>query len=210
VRALFVVFLLLAATVAATPAGGGRQADLLVRHGESIGKLKLGMTLPQVRELLGPERTVNKREKRGTRGYVYLELDWDYAWWTVGFMRAAGGKYRAVSIGTIQKGQRTSEGFGVGSTATEVARRLDIRCRAVFPRRGEPARAASDWRDLVLQLECVYGLPGGRQTVFMLDNKRTGYNDPRSGIVQVEVRDPLFYRGWPVKLCPIYGIDVYC
>jgi hypothetical protein len=77
VRARLVVSVLVVAAAVATPAGGERQAGLLVRHGESIGKVKLGMTLLQVRHILGRERAVNKRERRGTRGFTYLELDWE-------------------------------------------------------------------------------------------------------------------------------------
>jgi hypothetical protein len=66
---LVFVSVLLVAAAGAAPAGGERQADLLVRHGESIGKVKLGMTLAQVRRMLGPERAMNKREKRGKRAW---------------------------------------------------------------------------------------------------------------------------------------------
>jgi hypothetical protein len=179
--------------VAVASGGAASRGDLVVRHGESIGKLRLGMTLPQVKSILGAPRGVNKREKRGGRGYVYLELDWDYAWWTVGFMRAPGGKYRAVAIGTIQRGQRTPERLGVGSTDLELARKLDIRCRHVFPAQGGNAT----------QSECVHGRAGRPQTVFVLERWRG--DDQRTRVAQVEVRDPLFYRGWPVKLCPVTG-----
>jgi hypothetical protein len=192
VRALFVVSLLLVAAAVATPASGERHADLLVRHGESIGKVKLGMTLPQVRQLLGRERAVNKREKRGTRGYRYLELDWDYTWWTIGFMRAPGGKYRAVSIGTVQHGQRTPERLGTDSTERDLHAKLAVSCRQVFSRRGT-----------FLHGECVYRRPRGRQTVFVLG--RVQDKDDPTGVArvaQVEVRDALFYRGWPVRLHP--------
>jgi hypothetical protein len=196
VKVLFVVSLLLVAAVVATPAGGERQADLLVRHGESIGKVKLGMTLLQVRQVLGRERAVNKREKRGTRGYVYLELDWDYLWWTVGFMRAPGGKYRAVSIGTIQQGQRTPERLGPRSTEGEVYGKLRVDCRNVFPAKGTR-------RGNFLHGECVYRRPRGRQTVFVL-SRWQDKDDPLgvARVAQVEVRDALFYRGWPVRFEP--------
>jgi hypothetical protein len=191
-RALVVASVLLVAVAVAAPASGERQADLLVRHGESIGKVKLGMTLPQVRELLGRERAVNKREKRGARGYRYLELDWDYTWWTVGFMRAPGGKYRAVSIGTIQKGQRTPERLGSGSTERDLYAKLAVSCRQVFSRRGA-----------FLSGECVYRRSRGRQTVFVL-GRMQDKDDPTgvARVAQVEVRDALFYRGWPVRFEP--------
>jgi hypothetical protein len=180
----------LAVLSAASPGAAGPESDLLVRHGQGIGKLRLGMTLPQVKSLLGAPRAVNKKERRGGRGYVYVELDWDWARWTVGFMRPRGGRYRAVLIGTIQRTQRTPEGLGVGSSDSDLFRKLaDLRCRMVFPASGGSLTHA----------ECVYGRAGGRQTVFIKD-KWSGHDDPSIGIAQVEVRDPLFYRGWPVKL----------
>jgi hypothetical protein len=192
-RALVVASVLLVAAAVATPAGGERHADLLVRHGESIGKVKLGMTLAQVRQVLGRERAVNKREKRGTRGYRYLELDWDYTWWTVGFMRAPGGKYRAVSIGTVQKGQRTPERLGTGSTERDLYAKLPVSCRMVSSRRSGN----------FLHGECVYRRPRGRQTVFVLSRSQDP-DDPTgvARVAQVEVRDALFYRGWPVRFDP--------
>ncbi len=172
------------ALVLAASAGGRGEAEALVRHGESIGELRLGMTLAQVRGLLGPERAVSKRERRGTRGYVYLELDWDYAWWTAGFMRKPGGTFRAVMIGTLNRRQRTPEGVGIGLTKTQLQQRLPgVRCRTEFAVGG-----AFD--------DCVLGR-GGRQTVFVLERWISSRQaDPTVRIAGVEVRDPLYYRGW--------------
>lgn len=188
-----VTSVLVVAAAVAAPAGGERQADLLVRHGASIGKLKLGMTLPEVRQLLGPERAVNKREKRGVRGYVYLELDWDYGWWTVGFIRPPhGGVYRAVSIETVQRGQQTREGLGPGATQSRIQRRLArVKCRTVY---------TAQTRRLI-QLECVYGGQGERQTAFVFVRWSAPVPDDPA-VATVAVRDPDFYRGWRVRFCP--------
>jgi hypothetical protein len=193
VRTLVVACVLLAAATVATQAGGERRADLRVRHGESIGKLKLGMTLPQVRQLLGRERAANKREKRGSRGYVYLELDWDFGWWTVGFIRPPrGGVYRAVSIETVQRGQRTPEGLGPGATQSQIQRRLArVNCRTVY---------TAQTRRLI-QLECVYGGQGERQTAFVFERWGAPVPDDPA-VATVAVRDPDFYRGWRVRFCP--------
>jgi hypothetical protein len=116
------------APLVASPTAAGPASDQLVRHGQGIGKLRLGMTIAEVKRILGAPRAQNKREKR-PRGYVYIEQDWDYGWWTVGFLRAPRGEYRAVSIGTVQRSQRTPEGLGVGSRKEELARRLEeLRC----------------------------------------------------------------------------------
>jgi hypothetical protein len=182
-----------AALVIASSTPAGSEADLLVRHGQGIGKLRLGMTLAQVKRLLGEPRAENKRERRRS-GQIYLELDWQYARWTVGFLRAPGGAYRAVVIGTVLRAQRTPEGLGVGSAERELGRRLDgLRCWRVRPV-GDPYLAYSN--------ECVYGPRAGRNTAFIL-NGFAGLGDPRAAVVQVEVRAPAFYRARPVKLCPL-------
>ena len=174
----------LAALALAAPAAADEE---VVRHGQSIGKIRLGMSVAEVRDLLGRERAVNVREPRGTRGYVYLELDWDFGWWTVGFMRRGKGLFKAVLVGTSQRAQRTSQGFGLGTFKHELQRRLDARCRTVVNARGVPR-----------QRECVHGDTGRSQTVFLLENYiGRGEKSPR--VRNVEVRDPLFYLGWRVR-----------
>jgi hypothetical protein len=173
----------LAALALAAPASADQE---VVRHGRSIGKVRLGMKLGEVRALLGRERAVNIRERRGTRGYVYLELDWDYGWWTVGFMRRGREPFRAVLVGTGQRAQRTPEGFGLGSARADLERRLDARCRTVLNPRG-----------ISKQIECVHGDPGRPQTAFLLENLIRA--DGSRLVRNVEVRDPLYYRGWRVR-----------
>jgi hypothetical protein len=190
-RTLVLVLVLFVAAAIAAPAGGEPNADVLVRHGESIGKVRLGMTLAQVRRLLGPERAVNGREKRGSRGYVYLELEWDYAWWTVGFMRPRVGRFRVVMVGKIRRSARTPEGLRVTSTDTALSRHLPhVRCRSV-------SGAAT-------HVECVHGRSGQRQTVFQVGFEHRDPDDPglEMRIEEIEVRDPLFYRGWRVTFRP--------
>jgi hypothetical protein len=187
------VIAVVAALAAASPAGAGPETDLLVRHGQGIGKLRLGMTLIQVKRLLGPPRAENTRERR-TRGYTYVELDWEYARWTVGFLRAPRGPYRAVLIGTVLRSQRTPEGLGVGSRERDLGRRLDgLRCWRVRPVRDPYGPHSS---------ECVYGERAGRNTAFIL-NGFAGLGHPRAAVVQVEVRAPAFYRARPVRICPL-------
>jgi hypothetical protein len=181
------------APLVASPTAAGPASDQLVRHGQGIGKLRLGMTIAEVKRILGAPRAQNKREKR-PRGYVYIEQDWDYGWWTVGFLRAPRGEYRAVSIGTVQRSQRTPEGLGVGSRKEELARRLEeLRCWEV---QSLPMTFGG------FTNECVYGERAGRSTAFILD-KPGGFFNPYKGVVQVEVRAPGFYRGRRVRLCPL-------
>jgi hypothetical protein len=173
-----------AALALAAPASADQE---VVRHGRAIGKLRIGMTLTEVRGLLGRERAINVREARGRAGYDYLELDWDYGWWTAGFMRKPGGTFRAVLVGTGQRAQRTPEGFGLGSKKAELQKRLGARCRTVF----------NSERGVIKQQECVRGGPGQPQTVFVLETWMRADHSVR--VRNVEVRDPLFYRGWRVR-----------
>jgi hypothetical protein len=192
-RGVTVAAIVVLAFLGAAAGASAPESDLLVRHGQGIGKLRLGMTLPQVRSLLGAPRAENRRERR-PRSYTYLELDWGYAWWTVGFERAPGGKYRAVSIGTVQSSQRTPEGLGAGSRERDLARRLPgLRCWRVRSIRDPYGKYTS---------ECVYGERAGRNTAFILDGF-AGLGDPRARVLQVEVRAPGFYRARPVRICPL-------
>lgn len=53
-----------------------------------------------------------------------------------------------------------------------------------------------------MQRECVHGRQGRGQTVFIV-GRETGRNDRDQPVTQVEARHPLFYRGWPVRFCPV-------
>jgi hypothetical protein len=171
-----------------SPSGGAApEADMRVRHGEAIGSVRLGMTLAQVRRVLGREWVVSKRERRDTRGLRYLELQWDYGWWTVGLMRRPRGEFRAVRIVTVARRQRTPEGLGVGSTARDVRRQLRVSCRFV----------SSTATGNFLHTECVYRRTRKRETAFVFEGQERPDNVRR--VAAVEVRDALFYRGWRVR-----------
>jgi hypothetical protein len=183
---------LLAFCCGTLPASGAQEARAVVRHGESIGKLRLGMTIPQVRRAIGGPGILVKSERRG-KGYVYRELGWNLGWWTVGFMRPPGGDYTAVRIGTVSRAQRTRERLGVDSTVLQISGRLRRSfCRDVYPLEPPDGR--------VLHGECIYRRPTGRQTAFVLSRYGDPDDPPGTGRVeQVEVRSLLFYRGWRVR-----------
>lgn len=51
--------------------------------------------------------------------------------------------------------------------------------------------------------ECVYGAHGRRQTAFVFNLTFTGWHwSSKARIVEVQVRDPLFYAGWRVRFEP--------
>jgi hypothetical protein len=145
------------------------------------------MTPAEVRRVRGREWAVSRRERRGTRGHRYLELQWDYGRWTVGFMRPANGRFRAVRIGTVTPAQRTAEGLGVDSRERAVRRRLPVSCRQVSD------AESGTW----IHMECIYRRSRSRQTVFVFG--RDGAGNVRR-VDEVEVRDALFYLGWRVRL----------
>jgi hypothetical protein len=176
----------LTALLFAAPASADEE---VVRHGLAIGKVRLGMSVAEVRRLLGPPRSTT-RELRGRN--VYVESDWDYGWWTVGFAKPPGGRFRAVMVGTVQRTQRTSERLGPGSTRRQVSERLPATiCRSVQPAGGSRLNELG---------ECVYGGRGRRQTVFVFNLTFTGWHwSPQARVVEVQVRDPLFYHGWRVR-----------
>jgi hypothetical protein len=157
---------------------GAPAKDLRVRHGEGIGRLHLGMTRAQVRRVLGPGALVVHRERR-TGGRIYVEDQWDFAWWTVGFL-GPPGRLRVVKIASMDRSQRTPERLGIGNTPTELGRELQpLRCTDVYGPSGPPG---------VTHSECAYTLPSGRQTVFIFD-KRGGFRyDPNQHVAVVEVR----------------------
>jgi len=136
------------ALAAGTSASTGRNSGTIV-PGESIGPVKLGMSLRQVQRLLGKPTLVNVREARGF-GMTYLELDWHYARWTVGFL-GKPGEQRAVKVATMLRSHRTREGLGVGSTFREVARKLPgVRCARRKPGNILTVRSGSGVRTIFL------------------------------------------------------------
>jgi hypothetical protein len=108
---------------AAVPVGSVTAApsrDALVHPGRGIGKLRLGMTQAEVRRVLGAHSYVTKRRRLGF-GEQYLELQWGYAEWTVGF-QGRPGRMRAVRVGTTLRSQRTRSNLGTGSRIRDILR----------------------------------------------------------------------------------------
>jgi hypothetical protein len=85
--------------------------------GVGIGKVKLGMTQDQVEKILGKDHLVNERATVG--GSAYRELAWNFASWSVGFLRR-GKTWRAVQVATTLSPQRTVAGIGVSSPFKQV------------------------------------------------------------------------------------------
>lgn len=114
---------LVPAIATATPA-----RDAVVRPGIGIGKVELGMTLPQVRSALGgPPFTADRRINLGAGGR-YIEYTWevgslDVRTWRVGLRSTTrNGPPRVVRVSTTVSNQKTREGLGVGSRPRDIVR----------------------------------------------------------------------------------------
>jgi hypothetical protein len=113
------------------------------------------MTEAQVRRALGPHRTVARRRDLGF-GQRYIERQWGYGEWSVGFQGPAG-RMRAVRVGTTLRSQRTRSNLGTGSRVRDILR--------VYP-----SATCSDWAGLGTNRSnerwIVVRYPTGSRTIF--------------------------------------------
>jgi hypothetical protein len=137
--------------------------------GVGIGKIKLGMTLGQVKKILGSPQTVNRRTQvPGKRGYV--EYGWDFSTLWVGFVNTKGVLH-AVLVGTDLRSQGRLGGVGIGTVREELKRKLPVvSCAPTNYQTG----AGSYYRvSEAKRLDyCLFGPASGRVTVFDV------YTDP--------------------------------
>ncbi len=126
--------LAIGAAVAVAPAAAAPQRDALIRPGVGIGKVRLGMTVTQVKRLLG-RHDLGTARARGF-GNRYLELTWwsglaDH--FTVRLYGRKGGE-RVVLISTDKRSERTPAGIRPGVPMTRVKRAFPaIRCQTWVP-----------------------------------------------------------------------------
>ena len=191
-----------AVLAAAGSAAGATQRTELIRPAVGIGKVRLGMSLTQVRRALGNEFAVNRRIGRGF-GKTYVELGWDYSWWRVGFL-VQRGRYRVVLVATQHRTERTRGGIGVGTSRRTLLRSLPVRCLVTPPPR-DTVPPITDANPLAPR-GCVLGSTRGRFTVFSVGHvckngapvvpwpSQTGLPcapaHQRSEVVEVSVREP--------------------
>jgi hypothetical protein len=161
--------------------------------GVGIGKVKLGMTLAQVKHVLGSGAIVNDRET--ISGAQYLELGWNFSAWAVGFARQ-GSTYRAVHVTTGLRAQRTSNGIGPGTFWLKLVKAYSGGACTFVP-------------TATGGLEYLVAHKGGTQTLFMLKNwpPNAGYYGHTLKtyvVVTVSVRTPYqarpeFARDYPYR-----------
>lgn len=176
--------------IAALAAGAGTAGvsrDAVIKPGKGIGKVELGMTLPQVRRALGgPPLYSLRRINYGARGR-YVEYTWevgsvDIRTWTVGLRSTRrNGPLRVIRVGTGVPGQRTPQGLGVGSRARDIARvYADVVCALRYEEeKGWPG----EWMVAVHR--------GGGMTAFNLDIQRGPAGEWVGKVIEVLVQ-----RSW--------------
>jgi hypothetical protein len=109
----------LGAALVAVPTASSRSVP--IRVGVGIGPINLGMNGQQVSRALGRPRAVIERRVIGGRPYV--EFEYQYGAWNIGFL-GPKGRRRVVLVGSGLPRHRTPEGVGVGTTETEFWRRV--------------------------------------------------------------------------------------
>jgi hypothetical protein len=133
-----------------------------LRPGVGAERIRLGMTLAQVRRVLGTPSRISRHRRYGFSEYV------QYVWgaqstWQIGVSGLSGRPPRVVYIATARP-VRTPNGAGVGSTYKSLQRKLGARCYRRLVSATLPG-AATEYRDLVL---CYVGRPRAPVTVFPL------------------------------------------
>ena len=137
----------------------------MIVPGKQIGKVRIGMTFAQVEGVLGRPNVINRSQRTAFGRYV--EYDWGWGRWTVGFS-GRGGALRVTVVATTLRRERTREGIGVGSVRDRVVRSYGsrgLRCpreynwnRATACRL--PTRTGATTY-FAVQISCVVDVPPG-------------------------------------------------
>lgn len=176
------------AVATAGAASAAPQRDTLVRPGVGIGRIALGLPQAQVVRILGPPSRVNRRYALGF-GRTYVEHDWDYGRWTVGY-EGRRGSLKVVRVATLQDTQRTPRRIGVGSRPREVV--------AAYP----SVRCAERYRNYRWERIGRYltvRAPNGRLTSFLVATPWYG-RDRTQRVIEVMVAQSPRLKGerdWP-------------
>jgi hypothetical protein len=120
----------LIALVAAVIVSAASATESTIDPGVGIGKIKLGMTLPQVERVLGKDYLINTETL--VDNARFRELAWNFASWTVGFLRR-GHDWRVVQVETTLSPQRTRKSIGVSSPFKQVVARYPrVFCNGIY------------------------------------------------------------------------------
>jgi hypothetical protein len=148
-----------ALALAAGSAGAAPERTALIRPAQGIGKLRLGMSQPEVRRALGRPRAVVRRPA----GFGLRSIEWEYGYasYRVRFFGPAG-RLRTTRIGTTLRRERTPRNVGVGSRERAVRRVYPgLRCERL-----ELFRAGPVTHVVTSERDCTLVAPSGRRTIF--------------------------------------------
>jgi hypothetical protein len=179
------------ALVLATSTGASTQRDALIRPGVGIGKVRLGMTLAQVRAAWGRPYAVQITPHQ--RGARTIELQYDFAAYVVTLV-GLPRRERVVAVATTLAKERLRQDVGVGS--------LELRLLRVF--RGElhcdRLPVSPETRSIYAgaRRRCTLGDREGRHTVFTSwlhprypwDNRPVEDWARQARVMEVQVRGP--------------------
>jgi hypothetical protein len=142
---------------------GASARSLPIQHGVGIGPVKLGMSGTDVQKRLGRPRAVI--ERRVVRGQPYVEFEYDFGAWNVGFLGRKGQR-RVVLVGTGLALHKSPEGVGVGTTERTFWRRVRgqgfYRRHCQRPDTGGTLSNGQHWVRRSRSSETVY-FPAGRR-----------------------------------------------
>ena len=164
-RALVALCSLVAAS-AATAANAPDVQERIV-PGQAIGKVRIGMTLVQVRRALGPPEGVVERAKRPF-GREWVEYSWNFTEWRIGF-NVENGVQRVTSIRSTVRTERTREGIGPGVAGARVPQTYRVSCFDAFLTDRPSSQAG--YEPPSVGFWCVIPLRGGARTAFVVGNR---------------------------------------
>ena len=157
--------LVIAALLGSLFVGGASATEVTIVPNVSIGKVRLGMTLRQVKKALGPPQVVNARAQlSGKRGYV--EYGWNFSTFWVGFVNTKGVLHAAL-IGTDIVGEKTRDGVGVHTPLAKLRARYRVACNDYPHGKLEYNKWYTDPGEIVYTY-CVLGPATAPTTVFGL------------------------------------------
>ena len=140
-------------------ATAGSEASRVIRPGQAIGKLRLGMTPADARRAMGPPSAVVRRP--AGFGLLSIEYQWRLAAYTVRFV-GARGRLRAVRATTVLRRERTPKGIGPGSLERDLRRAYpQVRCSPLRITITASIRYVSN-----SGRECTLRTASGRRTIF--------------------------------------------
>ncbi len=162
-------------------ASGASATESTIYPGVGIGKVKLGMTLGQVRRLLGPSQAVTAR-LRLAGGKQYVEYGWNFSEWRIGFI--GRDTKRVALVATAFTRQRLSNDVGLGTTIETVRSKLPVACRI--------ADQDHAYRDpaTISYTYCTLAATHGRKTVFIMHSKNCTQRHCDWFVGEVIIREP--------------------